>query len=116
MGMEMTFILLLAKLDNLEEGMLFSIGPHREGTFFYWSFQRGCLFHIGSSKKRALFYWLSQRRLLLLLLLLGGVPSSIMHKGTLCIGSGLKCRIPKMLGPCEGQPQNRGGRQWTYQL
>lgn len=96
--------------------MPFSVGPPGEATFCYWSFQRGHLLRIGFPRRDALFYWLPLRRHLFLLVLPEAVASSVIHKGTLCPSSGLGCRIPKMLGPCEGQPQGRGRGQWTYQL
>lgn len=106
-------LVLLDKLVNLEEGMPFSVGPPGAATFCYWSFQRGHLLRIGSPRRDALFYWLPLRRHLFLLVLPEAVASSVIHKGTLCPSSGLGCRIPKMLGPCEGQPQGRGRGQWT---
>ena len=98
--------------------MPFAIGPPRGTTFCSWFFQRGHLFLIGSPRREALFYWLSQRRHLLLLALSEMVASSVLHKVTVCPSSGPGCRIPKMLGPCEGpcELQGRGGAQWPYHL
>lgn len=72
----------------LPERVPFPVGPSREGTSFK-------------------------------LVLVKGVPLSVGSKGdkgVLGTSSGLGCRIPKMLGPYEGQPHGKGGGPWTHQL
>lgn len=62
------------------------------------------------------FLWVPMEKALFLSVFPEEMPFSITHRGTLCTSCGLGCRIPKMPGPCEGQPRGRGGGQWTYWL